>query len=141
MRCGPKGQRKMLAQRKGHPAPQEHEEGRDDQPTHEVEVIGMQEDTPEEKRTMEMTALVERDTSFENENRELKKVIDETATKIGLQDAITREIAKRQATVETVIVKIAEHVQGQATFTETEKDPSTAWRTKWRLAKATSRNR
>ena len=101
--------------------PQEHEEGRDDQPTHEVEVIGMQEDTPEEKRTMEMTAFADRVTSLEKENRELKNVIVEMTAKIGHQEAITSEIAERHASIETAITKIAEHVQGQASFNESAK--------------------
>ena len=68
-----------------------------------------------------MTAFADRVTSLEKENRELKNVIVEMTAKIGHQEAITSEIAERHASIETAITKIAEHVQGQASFNESAK--------------------
>ena len=71
----------------------------------------MHEDTPEEKQTMEIEGLVERVTSLENENKELKRAIEEMAAKIGLHDTTTQEMVQKHLSMEVAIAKIAEHVQ------------------------------
>ena len=78
----------------------------------------MHEDTPEEKQTMEIEGLVERVTSLENENKELKRTIEEMAAKIGLHDMTTQEIVQKHLSMEDAIAKIAEHVQRQSRFNE-----------------------
>ena len=51
----------------------------------------MQQDTPEERRTMHLMALVERITILEKENGELKRVIQEKEAKTALQEKRSRK--------------------------------------------------
>ena len=81
----------------------------------------MDEDTPEEKQTMEIEGLVERITSLENENKELKRTIQEMATKIGHQDVIASDAVQKLVAMEDAIAKIAQHVQTQSKFNESIK--------------------
>ena len=76
----------------------------------------MDEDTPEEKQTMEIEGLVERITSLENENKELKRAIQEMATKIGHQDVIAGDAVQKLVAMEDAIAKIAQHVQIPSKF-------------------------
>ena len=78
----------------------------------------MDEDAPEEKQTMEIEGLVERITSLENENKELKRTIQEMATKIGHQDVIASDAVQKLVAMEDAIAKIAQHVQTQSKFNE-----------------------
>ena len=91
---------------------------------------GMSEDDPEERETGQKMWLIEKVTSLEKENEELKRTIDEMATRIEGQETSKDELAERLAAMETAISKIAEHVQAQSALMGVLPTPSTAWRNK-----------
>ena len=75
------------------PQPQQTEGKVDDHPTPEEEAA-MQQDTPEERRTMRMMALVERIATLEKENVELKGVNQEMEAKAALQENTIKEVVE-----------------------------------------------
>ena len=79
-------------------------------------MTGMQEDTPEEKRAMEMTVLAKRDTSIEKDNQELKKAVREMEAKAELQTQAIMASAEQCSMIETALMKIAQHTQQQEVF-------------------------
>ena len=76
------------------PNPPQTVEVGDDQPIQESEDGGMQEDTPEEKRAMEITVLEERIASLEKENGELQNALREMERTIALQENAVKEMAQ-----------------------------------------------
>ena len=108
---GQRGQREMLAQRKGCPALSGPEEGSDGHPAQDDGRSRMQEDTPEEKRDTMMTELAERVISLEKENRELKKAIHEMEAKAAGQVQAIRATAERCSMLEKGVLEIV-HTSG-----------------------------
>ena len=76
----------------------------------------MQEDTPEERDTMQMMALVEPITTLERENVELKRVIQEMEAKTALQENAIKEVVDRCSVIEAATMEIVQHVRKQEVF-------------------------
>ena len=97
------------------PQPQEVEEKADDHPTPEEEAA-MQHDTPEERNAMHMMALVERITTLERENGELKGRIQEMEAKTALQENAINEVVGRCGVIEAALMEIVQHARQQEVF-------------------------
>ena len=63
-----------------------------------------------------MMALVERITTLERENGELKRVIQEMEAKAPLQENAIKEVTGRCSVIETAIMEIVQHVWQQEIF-------------------------
>ena len=76
----------------------------------------MQHDTAEERNAMHMMALVERITTLERENGELKRVIQEMEAKAPLQENAIKEVTGRCSVIEAATMEIVQHVRQQEIF-------------------------
>ena len=76
----------------------------------------MQEDTPEERDTMQMMALVEPITTLERENVELKRVIQEMEAKTALQENAVKEVVDRCSVIEAALMEIVQHARQLEVF-------------------------
>ena len=79
----------------------------------EVPTPVMSEDDPEEVETGQKMWLVEKVTSLENQNEELKRALQEMATRLALQENAARQSDERFVRMEAAITRIAEIVQEQ----------------------------
>ena len=62
--------------------------------------------------------MPERVTALENENRELKKALEEMEAKLTLHDATAKSVIERCAAMENAIAQNVDQVQRQNTFNE-----------------------
>ena len=97
------------------PQPQEAGAKADDNPT-PGEDAAMQHDTAEERNAMHMMALVERITTLERENGELKRVIQEMEAKTALQENAIKEVTGRCGVIEAALMEIVQHARQQEVF-------------------------
>ena len=74
--------------------------------------------TQDEIQTEKMMWLVEKATSLEDENKELKRALQEMEAKLALQENVVKGVAERQLAVEAAISYFAEHIQRQDVFNE-----------------------
>ena len=81
----------------------------------------MSEDDHEERETGQKLWLMEKVTSLEKENGELKKTLQEMGKKITSQERTMKEMEQRFIRVETAITQIAEHARHQILFNESTK--------------------
>mgnify|MGYP004662545421 CR=1 FL=1 len=92
-------------------------ETEDESITEEVDP-GVDEVTQDEIQTEKMMWLVEKATSLEDENKELKRALQEMEAKLALQENAVKGVAERQLAVEAAISYFAEHIQRQDVFNE-----------------------
>ena len=92
-------------------------ETEDESITEEVDP-GVDEVTQDEIQTEKMMWLVEKATSLEDENKELKRALQEMEAKLALQENAVKGVAERQFAVEAAISYFAEHIQRQDVFNE-----------------------
>ena len=102
-------------EKKSKKSQQPPEENDDDHITEEV-VKGMSGDYPEERETGQKMWLIEEVASLDKEKEELKRTIDEMATRIERQETSKNELVEKLAAMETAITKIGEHVQVPSAF-------------------------
>ena len=95
---------------------QEGNERMDEQAVTVEENHGVEEVPPEEIQTERMMWLAEKVTSLQNENVEMKRVIQEMEAKIALQESVMKEVVERHMREEAAIAFIAEHIQRQEVF-------------------------
>ena len=62
--------------------------------------------------------MPERVTALENENRELKKALEEMEAKLALHDTTAKGVFERCAVMENAIAQIVDQVQRQNTYNE-----------------------
>ena len=111
-----KGKQRFLLNEKPQ-RPQEGQEGREgEQPNSTEEFPGIDEVPPEEIQTERMMWLAEKATSLQNENDQMKRVIQEMEAKIALQENAMKEMVERHLREEAAIAYIAEHIQRQEVF-------------------------
>ena len=129
---GKGGPRFVFAEKKPEQRQQQPEEKGDDEPTTEdagdesttevdpvTEVVpGMSEDEPDEREPGQKMWLVDKVTTLEKENGELKRALQELETRLAVQESSTRQVNERCVNMETAITKIAEFVQQQNTDIE-----------------------
>ena len=82
------------------------------------QVIALEEETQEEIDERNKMWLIEKVTSLEKENEELKKALQEMTTRIALQDNKIKEMEERHGSIEATLARICENVQRLNTFTE-----------------------
>ena len=85
----------------------------EDDPVTEDLASEMSEDDPEEVETGQTMWLVEKVTSLENQNEELKRALQEMETRLALQENAARQSDERFVRMEAAITQIAEIVQEQ----------------------------
>ena len=73
----------------------------------------MSEVDPEEVETGQKMWLVEKVTSLENENRELKMALQEMETRLATKENVARQVEERFVRMEAAITRIAEIIQEQ----------------------------
>ena len=73
---------------------------------------------PEETQVERMMWMSERITTLQNENRELKKALEEMEAKLALNDTTAKGVIERCAVMENAIAQIVDKVQRQNTFNE-----------------------
>ena len=72
--------------------------------------------TPPRRDTIQKMALVERITTLERENGELKRVIQEMEAKAALQANAIKEVVDRCSVIEAATMEIVLHVRQQEVF-------------------------
>ena len=125
--AGKAGPRFWFKEKKPQQPPQQ--EGGKDRSTPEQEVEseteevdnGVEEVTPDQLQTERMMWLNEKATTLENENRELKRTLQEMEAKIALQENTLNGVVERCRMVETAITQIVEYTQRQDVFNESTK--------------------
>ena len=95
----------------------------------------MQHETPEERNAMQMMALVERITTLENENGELKRVIREMEAKTALQENAIKEVTGRCSVIEAATMEICSMPGNWMSSTGVSGPRSMAWRAKSRFTR------
>ena len=90
----------------------------EDDPASEEQATGMSEVDAEERETERKMWLSEKVTSLENENGELKKTLQEMATRLATKENTTRQVEERCTRLETSISQIVEQLQRQNVFNE-----------------------
>ena len=115
------GKQKFWIEEKKPQVSQEQEESAPERNNPVENGVAVDEVPREEIRTEQMIGLMERITTLEKENGELKRKLQENETKMSLQETIMVEIVEKEATVERAIREIAQHTKGQATFNERSK--------------------
>ena len=110
------GERERFWFREKNHRPQQELPGKaDDHPIQE-KAEGMQEDTPEERRSEQLDALTEKVASLEKENGELKKAVQEMEAKMALQAKAIMATAERFSMVEAGLMEIVQHVRQHEAF-------------------------
>ena len=92
----------------------------DDHPIPE-EADGMQEVTPEERRSGQLEGLTDKVASLEKENGELKKAVQEMEAKMALQAEAIMTMAERCSMIDTGIMEIVQHVRQHEAFNRSVK--------------------
>ena len=92
------------------PQTSQEPEGRGDEPTPEVIVDTMDEDTPEEVEAAKRMRLNEKVTSLEKENEEIRTKIQQLEERLALHERAAIETSERCGVLEAAITKIAEHI-------------------------------
>ena len=83
----------------------------EDDPVTEDLASEMSEDDPEDVETGQRMWLVEKVTSLENQNEELKRALQEMETRLALQENAARQADERFVMMEAAITQIAEIVR------------------------------
>ena len=94
--------------------PKEDEEpasGKDD-------VTVVEEDTPEEIETQHKMWLIDKVTSLERENEEMKRALQEMATRVQLQENMLKQCVELQKVLDSAVTHVCESVQRLNAFTE-----------------------
>ena len=94
--------------------PKEDEEpasGKDD-------VTVVEEDTPEEIETQHKMWLIDKVTSLERENEEMKSALQEMATRVQLQENMLKQCVELQKVLDSAVTHVCESVQRLNAFTE-----------------------
>ena len=99
-----------------------------DQPEHQTEpqepapgedqVTPFEEETQEEIDERNKMWLIEKVTSLERENEEMKKVLQEMATRVQLQENMLKQYVELQRVLDSAMTRICESVQRLNAFTE-----------------------
>ena len=86
--------------------------------TGETEVTVLEEDTPEEIETQNKMWLMEQVTSLEREKEEMKRGLQEMATRVQLQESLLKHCMELQGVLDSAVTRACESVQRLNTFTE-----------------------
>ena len=93
----------------------------EEDPVTEVPTPEMSEVDPEERETGQKMWLINKVTTLENENGELKRAVQEIEAKLALQENVTKQVMERCAVLETAITRIVEHAEQQNVFNESSR--------------------
>ena len=83
-----------------------------------TEVDVLEEDTPEEIEAMNKMWLMDKVTSLERENEEMKKALQEMATRVQLQEDMLKRCVELQGVLDSAVTRICESIQRLNAFTE-----------------------
>ena len=100
----------------------------------------MEQDTTEGSGAMQMMAPVERITTLERENWELKRLIQEMEAKTTLQENAIKEVVDRCSVIEAATMEIVQHVRQQEIFNGSVRASIDELESKSRRTKTTSSN-
>ena len=83
-----------------------------------TEVVVLEEDTPEEIEAMHKMWLIDKVTSRERENEEMKKALQEMTTRLKLQENMLKQFVELQRVLDSAVTRACESVQRLNAFTE-----------------------
>ena len=86
--------------------------------TRDEEVSVFEEDTPEEIEAMKRMWMIDKVTSLERENEEMKKGLQEMATRVQLQEDMLKRCVELQGVLDSAVTRICESIQRLNAFTE-----------------------
>ena len=89
------------------------------EPAPEVDQVApFEEETQEEIDERNKMWLIEKVTSLERENEEMKKVLQEMATRVQLQENMLKQYVELQGVFDSAVTRVCENVQRLNAFTE-----------------------